>query len=156
MCPGLAPHVHPPQAVVVQQVAKHGLHGALPQPALTVPAPALLPLPRPVVGCVVNRFGELFALRSGHANGLKRALLAVAVRGPVLLRPAAVGRDAVPVKGQDLARGAGVGIGGPVVREADYFGFVLAKDGDSCRDLLGFEQGIVRAVRVAGIGKQVT
>jgi hypothetical protein len=94
----LAAHVHPTQAVVVQQVAKHGLDGALSQVPVAEFAPALLALPVAAIGRVVNRLVSCWRLVPGTARRLEWALLAVAVSGPVFR--AGFGGNVEAVKGQ--------------------------------------------------------
>ena len=151
MRPGQAAHVHAAQAVVVNQVAEHGLDGALADPAFALAPPALLPHPGPAVGRVVNGAVNLLTFGAGDAGGLALALLAVAARGPVDFVPASVLVRVVLLEGHLLAFGAGKGIGGPVVGEALNFGLVLPKDGNLGRDAGGFEPGVVRAVGVARV-----
>ena len=56
MRPGVAPHVHPAQVVVVNPVAEHGLDGALPAPAQALAPAALLARPRPAIPCAYPNF----------------------------------------------------------------------------------------------------
>ena len=141
--PGLAAHVHAPQAVVVNQAAEDGLNRALPDPAHALAPAALLALPRPAIRGVVNGAGELLALGPGYARGLQGALLAVLAGSPIDFAPIAVGRGVVLAKRQHLARGAGVGVRGGVVGEAFDFSLILAEHGYPGRDVLGFQQGVI-------------
>jgi hypothetical protein len=97
--PGQAAHVHPPQAVVLNQVPKHRLDGALADAAFALSAPALLAQLGLAVSRIVNRAVSLLAFGYKHAHGLARAMLAVAARGPIDFVPAPVWIGIVFLKG---------------------------------------------------------
>src|SRR4028118_1909603 len=123
----MAAHVHPAQAVVMNQVSKNGLDGTLAHPAHPLPEAALLALPRPAVRPTVNGTGELFDRALRDARGFERALLTLVVGDPVELDPTAVGGRVHFFKVQALARRALVGVRLDVVGKAVDLGLVLAK-----------------------------
>jgi hypothetical protein len=126
------------QAIVVDQVAKDRLDGALPYSPHALALPALLPGPGAAVRRIVGGAGELLATRRRGACGFQRALLAVAVGSPVDLPPAAIDVRVVFLERQRLARWAGVGIRFRVVGEALYLRFVLAEDWNPRRQAVLF------------------
>jgi hypothetical protein len=80
--PGVAAHIEPAQAVMVQQIPEHGLGGALAEAPHPLAAPGLLSLPSPPVRGIVYGAVDLLALGPRRARGLARALLAGAARAP--------------------------------------------------------------------------
>ena len=143
------------EPLMVHQVPEHGFDSTLPDPPHALAPAALLALPRPAVWGIVEGAGELLALGPRHASGFQWALLAVRAVGPVNFEPVAVGRGVVLAKGQRLARPAMVDVPRGIVSEAVDLNLVLAKDGDPSRNVPGFEQGVIRAVGVAGVRQQV-
>ena len=68
---------------MVKQMAKHRLHGALPDAPQPLAPARLLALPRPAVDRVTSRLGDFFTLGFGDAGGVYGALLAIAIAGQV-------------------------------------------------------------------------
>jgi hypothetical protein len=144
------------QPIVLEQATKHGLNGALSQPAHPSTWPALLPGQRPAVVGIVRRARNLALHTLRHAGRLAWATSTIATGGTIALRKPAIRVGVETLKGQLLARWASKAIGFFIVSEALNFGLVAAEDRNPGGNALRFEQGVVHSVRVVSIRRYLS